>query len=149
MSILWKGVKNLFNFLKINIRILFYTISFITLGDFKVTKLQVIQHYVDIWSSNQTEEEFKQVLDSICRTLGQPDRIDRCLNIVDNYYIPFFNFLIHELNPRTACQAVGLCGPGGFLKVYQIISPLISSSMAYHLPNSSENLILCTLLFLG
>ena len=101
-----------------------------TLDDFKVIKLQVIQHYVDIWSSNQTEEEFKQVLDSICRTLGQPDRIDRCLNIVDNYYIPFFNYLIHELNPRTACQAVGLCGPGGFLKVYQIIYPLISSSMA-------------------
>ena len=78
----------------------------------------MIQHYVDIWSSNQTEEEFKQVLDSICRTLGQPERIDRCLHIVDDYYIPFFNYLIHEVNPRTACATVGLCGAGGFMKVY-------------------------------
>ena len=78
----------------------------------------MIQHYVDIWSSNQTEEEFKQVLDSMCRTLGQPERIDRCLHIVDDYYIPFFNYLIHEVNPRTACATVGLCGAGGFMKVY-------------------------------
>ena len=92
---------------------------------------QVIQHYIDIWSSNATEEEFKQVLEQICRTLGQPDRIDRCLNIVDNYYIPFFNFLIHELNPRTACSAVGLCGPGGFLKVNQKIYS-ISTSIAFN-----------------
>ena len=78
--------------------------------------MQVIQHYVDIWTSNQTEEEFKQVLESICRTLGQPDRINRCLHIVDDYYIPFFDYVAHELNPKSLCTAVGLCGSGGFLQ---------------------------------
>jgi len=78
---------------------------------------KVLQHYIDIWSSNQTEQEFKQVLDQICRTLGQPDRINRCLHIVDDYYIPFFNYIIHELNPKAACQTVGLCGSNGFLQI--------------------------------
>ena len=39
------------------------------------------QHYsknlIDQWKANSTQEEFKEVLDSICKKLGQPDRINR------------------------------------------------------------------------
>ena len=105
---------------------------------------QVLQHYIDIWSSNQTEQEFKQVLDSICRTLGQPDRIKRCLHIVDDYYIPFFDYLIHELNPRAACQTVGLCGSNGFLQVSKIILIIIqlTSKIKYKYGSMGNKILL-------
>ena len=38
---------------------------------------KVVQHWIDQWKANSTQEEFKEVLDSICKKLGQPDRINR------------------------------------------------------------------------
>ena len=35
--------------------------------------------------------------------------VDRCLHIVDDYYIPFFNYVLNELNAKEACAALGLC----------------------------------------
>jgi len=70
---------------------------------------KVVQHWIDQWKANSTQEEFKEVLDSICKKLGQPDRINRCLHIVDDYYIPFFNYVLNELNAKEACAALGLC----------------------------------------
>ena len=43
----------------------------------------------------------------------QPDRIDRCLHIVDDYYIPFFNYILNELDSHQACAALGLCKSNG------------------------------------
>ena len=78
---------------------------------------KVIKHWLDQWSSNSTEEEFKEVLDEICKKLGQPDRIKRCLHIVDDYYMPFFEYIIKTVDPRGVCAAVGLCGNVGFLQI--------------------------------
>merc|ERR1719495_2900589 len=78
---------------------------------------KVVQHWIDQWKANSTQEEFKEVLESICKKLGQPDRISRCLHIVDDYYIPFFNYILNELDAHQACAALGLCsaaGPGFF-----------------------------------
>ena len=75
---------------------------------------KVIQHWVTVWTANTTEQEFKEVLEGLCRHLDKTDRVQHCLHIVDDYYLPWFNFLLHEINPRAICQFVGLCGNGRF-----------------------------------
>ena len=83
--------------------------------------LQVIQHWKDEWTSNTTIDEFKQVLDTICRRLDAKN-VEHCLHIVDDYYVPFFNYIAHELDPTMVCQTVGLCGNGDILKVRRQIN---------------------------
>eukprot|EP00094_Tigriopus_californicus_P010505 TCALIF_10133-PA protein Name:"Similar to PSAP Prosaposin (Bos taurus)" AED:0.01 eAED:0.01 QI:34/1/0.87/1/0.85/0.87/8/809/757 len=78
---------------------------------------KVIQHWVDTWTANTTQDEFKEVLETICHKLGRSDRIQHCLHIVDDYYLPWFNFLLNEVNPRMICSMAGLCGQGEFLQV--------------------------------
>ncbi len=41
----------------------------------------------------------------------------QCLHIVDDYYIPIFNYLAHQIDPRGTCALFGLCDDGEFLKV--------------------------------
>ena len=36
-------------------------------------------------------------------------RRDHCLHIVDDYYIPIFNYILHELDPKMLCTLAGLC----------------------------------------
>ena len=81
--------------------------------------VQVVQHWVDVWTSNTTEEEFKEVLDGLCHKLSNSARVNRCLHIVDDYYVPWFDFLAHEVNPQEACTVVGICGADapGFMEV--------------------------------
>jgi hypothetical protein len=57
------------------------------------------------------------VLDSLCHKLARPARVTRCLHLVDDWYLPWFNFLLHEVNAHQICQMAGLCGAGGFMKV--------------------------------
>ena len=106
---------------------------------------QVIQHWVDTWTANTTQDEFKEVLEALCQKLDRPNRsvvckstefkkdlisqfsysfvsfcrVQHCMHIVDDYYIPWFNFLLHEVNPQLICSMVGLCGSGnsGFMQV--------------------------------
>lgn len=70
---------------------------------------KVIKHWIDTWTANTTQDEFKEVLETLCHKM-KPDRVDHCLHIVDDYYIPWFNYILHELNPTTACTLFGLCG---------------------------------------
>ena len=81
---------------------------------------QVIQHWVDTWTANTTQEEFKEVLEALCQKLDRPQRVKHCLHIVDDYYVPWFNFILHEINPRQICSMVGLCGGNGFMKVMHV-----------------------------
>ena len=81
---------------------------------------QVIQHWVDTWTANTTQDEFKEVLEALCQKLDRPQRVKHCLHIVDDYYIPWFNFILHEINPRQICSMVGLCGGNGFMKVMHL-----------------------------
>jgi hypothetical protein len=78
---------------------------------------KVIQHWVDTWTANTTEEEFKTVLEALCKKLDRTDRVDRCLHIVDDYYVPWFNYLLHQVDPHAICSLVGLCGNNGFMQV--------------------------------
>eukprot|EP00096_Caligus_rogercresseyi_P013799 TRINITY_DN63_c0_g1_i3.p1 TRINITY_DN63_c0_g1~~TRINITY_DN63_c0_g1_i3.p1 ORF type:complete len:762 (-),score=180.48 TRINITY_DN63_c0_g1_i3:208-2493(-) len=73
---------------------------------------KVIQHWKDEWTSKTSIEEFKEVLDALCNKLHDTDRVNRCLHIVDDYYIPMFNFLAHEVQPKVICQIFGLCRNG-------------------------------------
>ncbi len=38
---------------------------------------------------------------------------------MNDYYVPWFDFLAHEVNPEEVCSVVGLCGANaaGFLEV--------------------------------
>lgn len=77
---------------------------------------KVIQHWLDVYASDASLEEFKMVLDAICDKLDK-NRADHCKHIVNDYYIPAFEFIKNEINPHTVCALVGLCGSGGFLQV--------------------------------
>jgi len=77
---------------------------------------KVIQHWVDVYASNSSLEEFKMILDSICERVDKKNAA-HCKHIVDDYYIPAFQFIKNEINPHTVCSLVGLCGSGGFMKV--------------------------------
>merc|ERR1719158_2829042 len=54
-------------------------------------------------------------MDGICEKLDKKN-VDHCKHIVDDYYIPAFEFLRNELDPHMLCSVVGLCGESGFLK---------------------------------
>ena len=68
----------------------------------------MIKHWVDVYASNASLAEFKQLLDGICEKLDKSNA-DHCKHVVDDYYIPAFNFLRHEVDPHLLCSLVGLC----------------------------------------
>jgi len=70
---------------------------------------KVIQHWVDVYASNASLAEFKEMLDGICEKLDKRNA-DHCKHVVDDYYIPAFEFLKNEINPHTICSLAGLCG---------------------------------------
>lgn len=49
-----------------------------------------------------------QILDGLCHQTGKFSK--NCLALVDEYYLPLYNLLIAEINPKEICEAVGLCG---------------------------------------
>ena len=69
---------------------------------------KVIQHWIDTWTANTTQEEFKEVLEALCNKMSA-ERRDHCLHIVEDYYIPIFNYILHELDPKMLCTLAGLC----------------------------------------
>merc|ERR1712223_1216565 len=69
---------------------------------------KVIKHWIDVYASNSSLAEFKQLLDGICEKLDKKNA-DHCKHVVDDYYIPAFNFLRHEIDPHLLCSLVGLC----------------------------------------
>merc|ERR1712147_554673 len=48
------------------------------------------------------------LLDGICEKLDK-NNADHCKHVVDDYYMPAFNFLRHEIDPHLLCSLVGLC----------------------------------------
>lgn len=79
---------------------------------------KVIKHWIDVYASNASLAEFKDLLDGICEKLDKSNAV-HCKHVVDQYYIPFFEFLRNEVDPHTVCSMVGLCGSGGFMQVGQ------------------------------
>ncbi|XP_023348953.1 uncharacterized protein LOC111717707 [Eurytemora carolleeae] len=74
---------------------------------------KVVKHWIDVYASNSSIQEFKQLLDGICDKLDSKNSA-HCKHIVDDFYIPLFEY-IRTLNPELACATVGLCGNSGFL----------------------------------
>ena len=70
---------------------------------------KVVQHWIDTWTANTTQDEFKEVLEALCNKMPNSERRAHCLHIVDDYYIPIFNYILHELDPKTLCTLAGLC----------------------------------------
>ena len=97
--------------------------------------------FADTWTANTTESEFKQVLEALCHKM-KPERVQHCLHIVDDYYIPWFNYILHELNPKTVCTLMGLCNGvnGQFLQPNPevSISLLLTADNAKDEPSNSE-----------
>jgi len=89
---------------------------------------KVIKHWIDVYASNSSLAEFKELLDGICEKLDKKNS-DHCKHIVDDYYMPAFEFLRNELDPKMLCSLVGLCGSDGFLQI-----PSTSKAPAIALP---------------
>jgi len=77
---------------------------------------KVVKHWIDVYASNSSLAEFKALMDGICEKLDKSNA-EHCKHVVDEYYIPFFEFLRNEIDPHTVCAMVGLCGPGSFMQV--------------------------------
>eukprot|EP00091_Calanus_sinicus_P024061 TRINITY_DN841_c0_g1_i8.p1 TRINITY_DN841_c0_g1~~TRINITY_DN841_c0_g1_i8.p1 ORF type:complete len:606 (-),score=183.91 TRINITY_DN841_c0_g1_i8:1025-2635(-) len=89
---------------------------------------KVIKHWIDVYASNASLAEFKEMMDGICEKLDKKNSV-HCKHIVDDYYIPAFEFLRNELDPHMLCSVVGLCGDSGFLQI-----PSTSKAPAIALP---------------
>ncbi|XP_045460205.1 prosaposin isoform X2 [Harmonia axyridis] len=71
---------------------------------------QLVKHLRDLLVANTTEEEFKKVLESLCRQTRSFS--DECVGLVDQYYEFAYQFLIEELNGTAVCAMVGICPRG-------------------------------------
>ena len=69
---------------------------------------KVIQHWIDVYASNSSLQEFKALLDGICERVDKKNA-EHCKHIVDDYYIPAFEFIRTQLKPHMLCSVVGLC----------------------------------------
>merc|ERR1712002_947915 len=89
---------------------------------------KVIKHWVDVYASNSSLAEFKEMLDGICEKLDK-NNADHCKHVVDDYYIPAFEFIKNEIDPHAICSLVGLCqneGDDVALEVHQVLQvPLV------------------------
>lgn len=76
---------------------------------------KVVKHWIDVYASNASLQEFKEILDGICEKLDSKNS-DHCKHIVDDYYIPMFEF-VRSVDPKMVCSLAGLCGTQGFLEL--------------------------------
>jgi len=76
---------------------------------------KVVKHWIDVYASDSSLEEFKEVLDGICDKLDSKNSA-HCKHIVDDYYIPIFEY-VRQIDPGMVCSLVGLCGNKGFLEL--------------------------------
>jgi len=99
---------------------------------------KVIQHWIDVYASNSSLQEFKALLDGICEKVDTKNAA-HCKHIVDDYYIPAFEFIRSELKPHMLCSLVGLCTDSQTSKAPAIpmtkLSPAALNGQLY-LPNS-------------
>jgi len=82
---------------------------------------KVVKHWIDLYASDSSLQEFKEILDGLC------DRVDKsraahCKHIVDDYYMPLFEY-IKRVDPHMICSLVGICKSNG-LDSYNQALPL-------------------------
>merc|ERR1740128_644633 len=76
---------------------------------------KVVKHWIDVYASDSSLEEFKEILDGICDKVDSKNS-DHCKHIVDDYYIPIFEY-VRQIDPGMVCSLVGLCGNKGFFEL--------------------------------
>ncbi|KAG5877456.1 hypothetical protein JTB14_026510 [Gonioctena quinquepunctata] len=88
---------------------------------------QLVGHLKDLLIANTTEDEFKRVLEGLCKQTGK--FADECSSLVEQYYSEIYNYLLVKLNSSIVCDDIGICNVskkegGGF------IVPLLPSKTA-------------------
>ena len=68
---------------------------------------QFVLHLRELLIANTSEVEFKNLLEGVCKQMGQFN--DECKVIVDQYYIEIYQYLSLNLNASKACVMVGIC----------------------------------------
>jgi len=68
---------------------------------------KVVKHWIDVYASDSSLEEFKEILDGICDKVDK-SRAAHCKHIVDDYYMPLFEY-IKKVDPHMVCSIVGIC----------------------------------------
>lgn len=69
--------------------------------------MQLVKHLQDILIANTTRIEFKQVLMGICGQMREFK--EECKQIVEEYYVIIYDFLLTELDGKGICTQIGLC----------------------------------------
>jgi saposin len=72
---------------------------------------KVVKHWIDVYASDSSLDEFKQILDGLCDKIDK-SRADHCKHIVDAYYMPLFEY-IKKVDPHMICSVVGICHNAG------------------------------------
>ncbi|KAJ3665487.1 hypothetical protein Zmor_000980 [Zophobas morio] len=83
---------------------------------------QLVSHLRDLLVANTTEDEFKLVLEGLCKQTKSFK--DQCLSLVDEYYTVVYNFLVSELDSNVICTMIGICPQNTTEKLPPII-PLL------------------------
>ncbi|XP_044260059.1 prosaposin [Tribolium madens] len=83
---------------------------------------QLVTHLRDLLVANTTEDEFKRVLEGLCKQTKSFKA--QCLSLVDEYYSAFYNFLVSELNANAVCVLAGIC-PRNHTQQVPPIMPLL------------------------
>ncbi|XP_056632623.1 prosaposin isoform X1 [Diorhabda sublineata] len=68
---------------------------------------QLVEHLRDLLVANTTEDEFKQVLEGLCKQTKKFS--SECVDLVDQYYPEVYSFLVNHLNSTEVCQDIGIC----------------------------------------
>ncbi|XP_043206375.1 prosaposin-like [Amphibalanus amphitrite] len=69
--------------------------------------IHIVKHWRDILVANTTKEEFKEILDGICSKTKA--WAPKCTQLVDEYYVIIYDFLVNEMRAHSICKAIGLC----------------------------------------
>jgi saposin len=83
---------------------------------------QLVSHLRDLLVANTTVDEFKRVLEGLCKQTKSFSA--ECLSLVDEYYAVAYNFLVSELNSNAVCVLAGICPNNGTRQQAAII-PLL------------------------
>ena len=71
---------------------------------------QYVVNYLDvIVKSNATETDFEKALDQACDILPGKSLQGECETLVNLYGPAMINYLVSHADPKTVCQAIGIC----------------------------------------
>ena len=64
-----------------------------------------------------------QILDGLCKQTGSFRK--ECHALVDTYYLPLYEMLMSEVQPKEVCESVGLCGLSSIFLAQPVSSSII------------------------